>query len=113
MTEPFEELPDAWLPEAAEHLTQHWGIAPEAVAHASDWEIVLHALPQRVAVLLRDRPEKLTSAMYLLDISEKAFAAALEQPTHEDRAHALATAILERETQKIRTRHAYARKNLE
>ncbi|MBI1319693.1 MAG: hypothetical protein GC168_12205 [Candidatus Hydrogenedens sp.] len=111
--ERFDDYPDDWLPEASETLVRNWGVPVEALDGPSDWDRVLHALTERVGYLLTHRPEKLATAMYLLDISEAEFAKALDQPSHADRAHALALAILHRETQKIRTRRAYASGRLE
>jgi hypothetical protein len=109
----FRDCPDEWLPEAQAALYRDWGVPAEALDGPSDWDRVLHALTGRVGYLLTHRPDKLASAMYLLDVSEAEFARALDQPSHEDRAHAIALAILHRETQKIRTRREYARGRLE
>jgi hypothetical protein len=97
---------DNLLPELVRTLQSGWGIEAHA-SDPSDWERVRAELEARIAVLLRDNPRKLTTAMYLLDISEKDFAAAMEAPTMDDRAHALSCVVMERETAKIRTRMRY------
>jgi hypothetical protein len=107
------EQEDHLLPDLSRQLEQGWGIAPHRARGPSDWHVILAALEERISHLLKHDPRKLTTAMYLLDISEKNFAAAMEQPTMEDRAHALACVVMERETQKIRTRHAYSKKHIE
>jgi len=113
MTIPSPRDEDQFLPELTRQLESGWGIAALGAHQPSDWQVVLAALEERIGHLLRNDPRKLTTAMYLLDISEKNFAAAMEQPTMEDRAHALACVVMERETQKIRTRHAYSKKHIE
>ncbi len=96
------------LKELLPALQQGWGLRPITDEHdGSDWEIVRQALEERVSLLLRRDPAKLATAMYILDISERRFAEAMDQPTHEDRAHALSCVIMERESQKIRTRWKY------
>jgi len=103
---------DPLLPELARQLEQGWGIQASGSSARSDWQIVFAALEERIAHLLRHDPRKLTTAMYLLDVGERDFAGAMEQPTMEDRAHALACVVMERETQKIRMRAAYAKKHI-
>jgi hypothetical protein len=101
--------------EAAEirrELVTQWGVRMPVVTAAEDeWTIVLAALRERVADLLARNPQKLLTALYILDISEKRYLQALDQPTQADRAHDLALAILERETEKIRTRRMYGGQN--
>lgn len=72
-------------------------------------QLLLEALSERILELLRNRPEKLLSALYILDIGELAYRQAMEQDTMQDRAWALAIAVYERETEKIRMREKYAR----
>jgi hypothetical protein len=76
-------------------------------------QMLLEALSERILDLLRKRPEKLLSALYLLDIGETIYRQAMEQDTMEDRAWALAVAVYDRETEKIRLREFYARKQLD
>jgi len=76
-------------------------------------QLLLEALSERILDLLRNRPDKLLSALYLLDIGETTYQQAMEQDTMEDRAWALAVAVYDRETEKIRLREYYARKQLD
>ena len=78
-------------------------------AEPGDWETVRRALEDRIRTLLQTDPARLTRAMYLLDVSERRFAEAMDQPTQEDRAFALSLAVMERESEKIRTRLRYVR----
>lgn len=94
------------LPELALSLYAAWGVLDPHAA-PSDWEAVRRALEERIGELLHSAPAKLTTAMYLLDISELQFARAMDQPTHQDRAHALSLVVMERETQKMRMRRKY------
>ena len=72
-------------------------------------QMLLEALSERILDLLRKRPEKLLSALYILDIGETVYRQAMEQDTMQDRAWALAVAVYDRETEKIRLREKYAR----
>lgn len=91
-------------------LNKDWGVsAPSGDTPTSDWETVRAALEERILELLRRNPQKLATAMYLLDIQERRFAEAMDQPTMEDRAHALSCVVMERESEKIRTRWKYSR----
>ncbi len=107
-----DKTDDPLLPELTLQLEHGWGIRAQGGSARSDWQLVFAALEERIAHLLRHDPRKLTTAMYLLDIGERDFAGAMEQPTMEDRAHALACVVMERETQKIRMRAAYAKKHI-
>ncbi len=94
-------------------LVAQWGIeSPELDEDLDAYSILLKALEERIYELLLNNFSKLTSAVYLLDVSERRFALAMEQPTHEDRAHDLALAVMERETEKIAMRQKYAKKKL-
>ena len=91
-------------------LNKDWGVSsPSGGTPLSDWETVRAALEERILELLRRNPQKLATAMYLLDIQERRFAEAMDQPTMEDRAHALSCVVMERESEKIRTRWKYSR----
>jgi hypothetical protein len=76
-------------------------------------QLLLEALSERILDLLRNRPDKLLSALYLLDIGEDTYQQAMEQDTMADRAWALAVAVYDRETEKIRLREFYARKPID
>lgn len=71
-------------------------------------QLLLEALSERILDLLRNRPEKLLSALYILDIGEMTYREAMEQDTMQDRAWALAVAVYDRETEKIQMRERYA-----
>lgn len=93
-------------------LVAQWGIeAPDLDPDLDPYEILLQALEERIYDLLLNNFQKLTSAVYILDISERRFAQAMEQPTQLDRAHDLALAVMERETEKIKMRQKYAQKS--
>lgn len=102
MTEPEE------LAEAQALLVREWQIAPREGVRL-DYALLLEELQERVLYLLRYNPQKLMTAIYILDVSERRYAVAMDQPTMEDRAWDLARAILERETEKIATRRKYAK----
>lgn len=72
-------------------------------------QMLLEALAERILDLLKNRSEKLLSALYILDIGETAYQQAMDQDSMQDRAWALAVAVYDRETEKIRLREKYAR----
>ncbi len=90
-------------------LKDQWSVRPPAVADADlNWELLIEALAERIAILLEENPRKLLTALYVLDIAEWRFKEAMTGPTLQARARSLAQTILERETEKIRTRRKYA-----
>jgi len=86
-------------------LVERWHVRQDA---GTDWNVLLEALAERILGLLRDNPDRLFSALYVLDISERITREALTAATLQEKSVALAVAILERETQKIATRRKYA-----
>lgn len=91
-------------------LEANWQVALGGISPFDiNRQLLLEALSERILDLLRNRPEKLLSALYILDIGEKAYQQAMEQDTMQDRAWALAVAVYERETEKIRMREKYAK----
>lgn len=91
-------------------LVEHWQIAPRGQSpYDLNRQLLLEALSERIFYLLRYRYEKLLSALYILDIGEDVYNRAMEQDTMEDRAWALAAAVYDRESEKIRSREKYAR----
>jgi hypothetical protein len=95
---------------ACRALQENWqvelgGISP----FDANRQLLLEALSERILDLLRNKPEKLLSALYILDIGERVYQQAMEQDTMQDRAWALAVAVYDRETEKIRLREKYAR----
>lgn len=103
-------MEDRLLQQAEQALVAHWEIAPLGVSpYDLNRQLLLEALAERIGYLLRHRHEKLLTALYILDIGEAAYNRAMEQDTMEDRAWALAEAVYDRETEKIRMREKYAR----
>lgn len=90
-------------------LVQSWHVQPVSVRPEDlTWQLLREELAERILDLLKYKPNKLLTALYVLDISERRYAQAMEQPTMDDRAWDLAQAILERESQKIESRKRYA-----
>jgi hypothetical protein len=102
-------LDRALITAASQVLQTNWqvelgGLSPFDVNR----QILLEALSERILALLRHRPEKLLSALYILDIGEVTYQQAMEQDSMQDRAWALAIAVYDRETEKIRLREKYS-----
>lgn len=90
-------------------LVTQWEMAPLGVSpYDLNRQLLLEALSERILYLLQYRPQKLLSALYILDVSETTYNQAMEQDTMEDRAWALAEAIYDRETEKIKMRRKYS-----
>lgn len=103
------EHPASDYAEACEALALRWGVDLPAVQDkSSDYAMLLEELTGRVSHLLLHRHQKLMASLYILDISERRYRAAMEAETHAERAYALAQAILERETEKIASRRKYS-----
>lgn len=102
---------DTSLVEAAcRALRENWQVEIGGVSPFDlNRQMLLEALAERILDLLRNKPEKLLSALYILDIGERVYQQAMEQDTMQDRAWALAVAVYDRETEKIRLREKYAR----
>ena len=105
MTDPIPLDDTGLLADTRDALVERWQVRPDA---GSDWDILLEALAERLLGLLRDNPDRLFSALYVLDISERVSREAMGAPTMPGKAQALAKAILNRETEKIATRRKYA-----
>lgn len=100
---------DAVIAETCQALAARWDIRPKDETGAeTDYELLLEVLTERVSHLMTYRHQKLMASLYILDISERRYNAAMSAPTHAARAAALARAILERETEKIVSRRKYA-----
>lgn len=99
------------LAEARSLLAAQWGAVPRIEDAALTRALLVEALAERIAWLLRHDPNRLLTAMYLLDVGEARFRAAIDHPAIEDRAEALAELVFDRETEKIRTRRRYARRD--
>lgn len=89
-------------------LAERWSV-PTVAARPEDegWQSLREDLAARILELLRNRPEKLLTALYVLDIGERDYAAAMEQPTMDDRAWHLAQVVLERESRRVAMRRRY------
>lgn len=88
-------------------LVERWQVRHGEGAD-SDWEVLLAALTERILDLLVNNPNKLMTSLYVLDIAEHVYRAAMGLDTMEARAAALARAILDRESRKIASRRKYA-----
>ena len=94
--------------ETQDALVDHWRMTPVAETEEKlNWDLLLEALEERIYELLRTNMQKLYTAVYLLDISERRFNTAMTLPTLKEKAHALAECILLRESEKIEMRKKY------
>ncbi len=105
MNDPKSPDDSGLLADTRRELVEQWQVHPDT---DSDWDVLLEALSERILGLLRDNPDRLFGALYVLDISERVTREAMTAPTMTDKALALAKAILDRETQKMATRRKYA-----
>lgn len=97
------------IQETCNALAERWDIRPQdKEGAATDYDLLLEVLTERVSYLMTYRNQKLMASLYVLDISERRYNDAMSASTHADRAAALARAILERETEKIASRRKYA-----
>jgi hypothetical protein len=85
-------------------LVADWSLSTETRPTMS---LLLEALAKRVQILLDDDFNKLTTAMYTLDISEERFSAAMNIVEFEEKSTAIADLILQREIQKMESRMRY------
>ncbi|MBI5092250.1 MAG: hypothetical protein HZB26_07355 [Candidatus Hydrogenedentes bacterium] len=101
------EEPD--LAATQDALVQNWSIVPVAPeTEGFGREALLEALKQRVLYLIQHDFNRLMTAMYILDVAEERFKAAMATPGGLDNAaKAVAEVILEREMQKVITRQKY------
>ncbi len=91
-------------------LVDHWQMPSLGVSpYDLNRKLLLEALSERILYLLTYKPQKLLSALYILDVGETAYSSAIAQDTMEDRAWALAEAIYDRETEKILLRQKYSK----
>ena len=103
------EVDHSLLQATEQALVDQWQMAPLGLSpYDLNRQILLEALAERILYLLQYKPQKLLSALYILDVGEGAYTQAMEQDTMQDRAWALAVAIYDRETEKIRTRQKYS-----
>ena len=85
-------------------LVTDWAL-PETVLPTM--EQFLNALAERVRTLLNSDVNRLTTAMYTLDIDEERFNTAMHLPGLDMKCLAVAELILHREVQKIESRMRY------
>ena len=71
------------------------------------WEQLRARLALRIAELLRQNRHKLMTALYVLDVPEMHYRAAMAQPDSQLQAEALAEAVLRREAQRVAARRRY------
>ena len=96
---------DATLNGLRDALVRQWEVA-EGTEPQRD--LLLAALAERVQELFDRDSDRLTSAMYTLDIDEERFGAAMGLTNSDAQALAVAELILEREYQKMESRLRYA-----
>lgn len=89
-------------------LVQSWNVAIPSADQSR--EGLLDALAARVLHLMRHDFSRLTSALYLLDVREDRYLAALRAPSEQKSARRLAELILDREEEKALSRAKYARR---
>ncbi len=82
---------------------------PSSAGEEENWRLLVETMAARVLAMLRDRPQKLFSALYMLDVPERACREALAAGTLEEQARSLAELILLREAEKEASRRRYAR----
>ena len=100
-----DESPDD-LPELQRALVQCWNVlAPRG--RDLTREDMHDSLVDRVRFLLKHDLERLTSAMYILDVSEKRFNEAMGAEGLDGKAVALADVIWAREVEKLHMRRRY------
>lgn len=95
------------LAEARDILAAQWA-APLPKTNLNRAQL-LDALEERILELLETNQDKLMSTLYILDIAEARYNAAMGQPVLQAQARALAEAVFDRETEKIALRRKYAR----
>lgn len=93
------------LTEAHAVIGRQWQLS---LPEEGNLELLLEALAERIETLLETDKPKLMRALYILDVTEKRYKAAIARPTVPEAAHALAQAVLDRETEKIASRRKYA-----
>jgi len=93
---------------ARQALVTNWNIALSGdAAENLNWQLLLDALEERILNLLERNPQRLLTAVYLLDISESRYNEAMSGANLRDNARSLAQVILERESAKIAMRRRY------
>jgi hypothetical protein len=86
-------------------LQKNWDVV--VPAHL-DWESLRVALETQLKYMLEQDFERLVQTMYRLDVAEAKFTAALNLPTVQARAIALAGIVIDRELQRLATWKKYS-----
>lgn len=115
MNDGMNTAADGASPEDPLRLGELRNTLPEERAGAAsageeeNWRLLVEVMAGRVLAMLRDRPQKLFNALYMLDVPERACREALAAGTLEEQARTLAELILLREAEKEASRRRYAR----
>lgn len=91
-------------------LVQGWNAKP-TLGGDPTWDDLVDILARNVAFLIRHDMQRLLTACYLVDLSEKAVAEAMRGNDTEQSARAVAQLILERELEKLESRKRFARED--
>lgn len=97
------------LEELEQALVHNWGIWPVGRKHLAR-EALIDELSRRVDFLMKHDFQRLCYCMYTIDVPEERFSEAVRMPEEEHPAKVIAELILEREVQKMQTRHRYMRR---
>lgn len=93
--------------ELKDELIASWKITMPDDHAISNSEQIFEALHRRIAELLCHDMQRLLTAIYRLDVSERNFDAAMSLSTTEEVARALARSVLERELQRLHSRRQH------
>lgn len=96
------------LTQLKSELVRTWQITPhQNLNELATSDQLLDALKERLAELLTHDMQKLLTAMYRLDVSEKKFEQAMNLSGIDEISKGLAQAVLDREVQRLRSRQAH------
>jgi hypothetical protein len=95
---------DEILNEATPVISQNWEL--EAPAQIS-YDDILNRLSATIRLWLKTDFGRLVNALYRHDVAEPLFHQAMNHPTIEERAEAIAQLVLQRELQKAESRLKY------
>ena len=95
--------------DAQRELIARWHLSEGLAKNVpSDYNALLEALTHRVHHLMTRDMQRLLTAMYVLDIGEERFRAAMAAPDALEAARSLAQTILDRELEKAASRRKYS-----
>jgi hypothetical protein len=103
---------EAHVSDMHQQLVRSWGVPPPGLQPLGR-EALLEELARRVDHMIRHDFDRLMSSLYILDVPEAKFSAALERPAGERPARLLAELILDREIERMHTWQRYAKKAIE